>query len=361
MSDNNKTFLLTGATGLIGSYLLKILLLNGHRVYVIARSQNGKTAQERVESLLRFWDPAIFSTYQSRMIVLEGDVRHKFAGLKKEKIRLLQKEVQEIYHLAATIEISLPMDVIRKINVQGTRNILELALLINKGGALKKINHVSSVYICGDYRGVFNENSYNVGQHFNTTYEQSKFEAEKIVRMYRHKGLWVDIFRPPLVMGESMTGKIPIYRNIYRFLLYCKLELFDHLPLFGCVVNIAPVDFVAQAIYKISQSSNKRNATYHVFPDFAVPMSRIINFASRILDFHKPRIIPPDKFDPQKCTPAQRIILNKTIFAFNIQATLDSKSTNKLLQKHRLVLKNYSDRMLTVMIGYLRKHKTPLA
>ena len=44
--------LLTGATGLVGQYLWRDLLLEGQDVAVVIRSQGRKTAQERLASVL---------------------------------------------------------------------------------------------------------------------------------------------------------------------------------------------------------------------------------------------------------------------------------------------------------------------
>jgi thioester reductase-like protein len=50
-----KTIFLTGATGLLGSYLLKTFLKNDHKVYALARDKNGKPAKQRVVDILKFW------------------------------------------------------------------------------------------------------------------------------------------------------------------------------------------------------------------------------------------------------------------------------------------------------------------
>ena len=48
-----KTIFLTGATGLLGSYLLKILIEKGHKVYALVRSKNNKSAEDRVLGLVQ--------------------------------------------------------------------------------------------------------------------------------------------------------------------------------------------------------------------------------------------------------------------------------------------------------------------
>ena len=162
---SQKTVFLTGATGLVGSYLLKILLQEGYKVYVLARGKDNKNARDRVTDVLEFWDKDVLSKTQnppSPPFVKGGQ-----GGFSEQK------------------------------------------------GKLKKVNHISTAYICGDYKGAFKEEDLDVGQKFNSTYEQSKFEAEKLVEKYRKGGLWIDVFRPPIIIGESNTGKILQFRNIY--------------------------------------------------------------------------------------------------------------------------------------------------
>ena len=61
MNNKKTTIFLTGATGLIGSYLLKILLNNGHKVFCLARTKKNKPAKQRVTDILKFWDEKVLS------------------------------------------------------------------------------------------------------------------------------------------------------------------------------------------------------------------------------------------------------------------------------------------------------------
>jgi len=245
------TIFLTGATGLVGSYLLKILLQNGHKVYCLARSKDNKSAKQRVVDILNFWDKKVYPKYRRKLIVLEGDIAKKDLGLSRSNRDLLKKGIEEIFHSAAVTDINWPLNKIRKINVGGTKNVLDFAVKCKK---LKKVNHISTAYVCGNYNGVFTENDLDVGQGFNSTYEQSKFEAEKLVRAYRKK-LPVDIYRPSVVIGESKTGKINEFRNIYQFLHLCSQEIFDSLPILNGHVSIVFIDDCARALYTISQET----------------------------------------------------------------------------------------------------------
>jgi len=178
MSNKKPTIFLTGATGLIGSYLLKILLENNHKIYVLARSKKNKSAKERVTDSVQFWEDKIST---NNLTVLEGDITQENLGLDKASQNILSNEVEEIFHCAASITFNLPLEEARKINVGGVKNVLDLAFAWNHTGKLQKVNHTSTAYVCGDYEGVFREDDLELGQGFISTYEQAKFEAERLI------------------------------------------------------------------------------------------------------------------------------------------------------------------------------------
>lgn len=49
-SASKSVILISGATGLVGSYLLKILLKNGHRVFTLARSKREKVVYDEARA-----------------------------------------------------------------------------------------------------------------------------------------------------------------------------------------------------------------------------------------------------------------------------------------------------------------------
>lgn len=336
--DKKRTIFLTGATGLVGSYLLKILLQHGHKVYCLARSKDNKSAKQRVKDILNFWDKKVYPKYHRNLEVVEGDIAKKNLGLSKKNRDLLKTDTEEIFHSAAVTDINWPLNKIRKVNVGGTKNVLDFALKCKK---LKKVNHISTAYVCGNYKGVFSENDLDVGQKFSSTYKQTKFEAEKLVRTYR-KNIPIDIYRPAVVIGESKTGKINEFKNIYQFIQLCSLEIFDSFPILNGRVSIVFVDDCAKAIYLISQNSTKNNNTYHIFPGNFVSLEKFIEFSSRFIGFKKPKIISLDDFDLNKFTAVQRAILRKNVLVLNIWVKFQSKLTGNILNKYNFKFRKFN-------------------
>jgi long-chain acyl-CoA synthetase len=327
---------------------LKILLENKHKVYVLSRAKGEKKAETRIQEALTFWDRKFYTKHRNNLFLLEGDVAEKDLGIKSGFGNLL-KEVEEIFHCAAVTVQNWPLEKIRKVNVSGTKNILELAI---NSKNLIKVNHLSTAYVCGTYKGIFKEADLDVGQTFNTTYEQSKFEAEKLIQQYRKKGLLIDIYRPALVIGESKTGKINEFRNIYQFLSLCKMNLFDVLPIKDGSVNLIPVDACAHAIYFASSKNQFPNRTFHVFPPDRLSLKEILKKSSLALGFKNPKLV--SKMAKIKLTPAQRIILTNPVFSFNFYVKLDSILTNKFLLSNGLRL-NFNELNFNKMISFFRE------
>ena len=331
--DSNRGVFLTGATGVVGSYLLKILLEKGCKVFCLSRGKKGKTARQRVEDVLNFWDAAVSAKHAGRLIVVEGDIVEENLGLDKRTVDLLNNEVEQIFHSAAVTEFSWALDDIRKVNVGGTKNVLDLALTWQKNGKLERVNHISTAYVCGDYKGVFTENDLDMGQGFNTTYEQSKYEAEKLVNEYRKKELWIDVFRPSMVVGDSRNGKILEFNNIYMLLSTASLGIFDVLPCLGLNVSLTPIDLSVEALYLFSQCSIARNKTYHIFPLNPVSFVKLIEYIAKRTGNKMPDCISLPQMKVDILTPVQRKIFENSFLFLNPQVELDSTYTNRILRQ----------------------------
>ncbi|MFH0858712.1 MAG: SDR family oxidoreductase [Candidatus Omnitrophota bacterium] len=346
---------LTGATGLVGSYLLKLFLEKNHKVYALARGKNEKTAKERIIEVLKFWDKNILKNKIKNLRVIEGDVAENNLGLDKISRKTLTQEIKEIFHSAAITDLHRPIKEINKVNIEGTRNILIFAEKLNKE-RLVKVNHISTAYIYGDYKGVFKEESLDVKQKFETNYENTKFEAEKLVKVYRKKGLWIDIFRPSMVIGDTKTGKTFQFRHIYQFINLCALEIFDTLPLENGRVSLVPIDVFCEAAYAITRNSQSKNRNYHPFPAKLVSVEKIIDIGHQIMGFKKPKLVPSDEFNIQTLTPSQRLILQGTILAINFQTKLNSSFTKQVLKRYNFNMPEISDKLLAKNIEYFRQN-----
>lgn len=354
-----KNIFLTGITGFLGSFLAKEFLLNGYCVFGLARAGKDKNAYQRTWDAVRSvfyddeWDEQLV---KQNLKVFEGNIDYQNLGIidKKDRDFLIQN-TDIIIHSAALTELNVDLVRIRKINVEGTRNILNFAFLCKNEGRLKKFNHISTIYVCGDYKGNFDETMLDVGQKFNNTYSQSKFETEKLISQYRKKKLWIDVFRPSMVVGDSVTGKTNQFRNIYQFIHLCRLQIIDEWPLLDASVNLVPVDFVSKSIFRISKYLTKKNQNYHIFPKHSFRIKEIISLASLIMKFKKPTFVKSNFFDWNKPTPVQASIINKVLLGFYKFSRIDSRATHFVLKRQGFEFSEVTQQHLNEILTFFYK------
>ena len=352
MKEDKRTILLTGATGLVGSYLLKILLKNNHKVFVLARSKVGKSAKERVVEVLNFWDKGIYPKHWKNLIVLEGDITDKNLGFTDKDLTKLKNKVEEVFHCAALTKLNSSLDELRNINVKGTQNLLNFVQGVKK---IDKINFVSSAFVCGNYLGEFNEQSIDVGQGFITPYEQSKFEAEKEIICYRTK-FPINIYRPSAILGETQTGKVLNFNQIfYQVMRMLAQNIFSIFPVKDAYVNTVPVDEVANSIYLISQIS-VRNSNFHIFAK-PISLEKIVNFLFEYLNTSGPKIISRKRINNYPLSSTQKEILKKTIFSFNSGGLVNSDATQVFLKKLKFSFSNLDKNYFFAQFRFLEQSK----
>lgn len=203
---NNKTVLLTGATGQVVSELAMVLQKEGCRILYLIRSTRDKNAQMRLTELL----PMI---REGMDIAVEGDVTMLNGGFSPEKIALWRGEIDKIIHGAAAISFEeKDADDVWHTNVSGTRNMLELADALN----VTDFHYISTAYISGSAT-IFHETDLDVGQTSFNTYELSKIASEKLVHEWG--GGTFTIYRLPTVLGSSVDGRVLTFHSYYGFFI----------------------------------------------------------------------------------------------------------------------------------------------
>jgi thioester reductase-like protein len=359
-----KNILITGATGFLGSFLIKELLDKGYRIFALARSRNGLSAKQRVFNALKFvyendWNQ---DSINLNLEVIEGDIIYPDLGIKNSKQKeRTELETDIIIHSAALAELNLPLDVIRRINVEGTKNVLNFALKCKAKGRLYKVNYISTAYVVGNKDIEFDETMLDVGQGFNNTYEQSKFEAELLVREYLKKGLGISVFRPSMIMGHSKTGKTNNFKLFYQPLHFFCNEIFYKFP--GnllCSQNLINIDIVALAISLLFESND--NFVYHIVSLSDIKVEYFMELASDFFGFKIPRFIPIEKFDLNWLSPVQKKIVKPFIPYFNYKTKFVSNFTYARLNTYNF--QNFEIDKINIMrvfeycikAGFINKH-----
>ncbi|HWU86988.1 MAG TPA: dephospho-CoA kinase, partial [Kofleriaceae bacterium] len=141
---------------------------------------------------------------RERAEVLVGDVCDMDLGLSSTEYRALSKELTWIHHLAGIYFMGVDDETARRVNVGGTRTVLDLARDV---GRLERVVHWSTAMVSGDRHGRFYEEDLEAGQRFLNAYERTKYEAEKLVRAAMRR-LPITVLRPGIIVGDTATGEI---------------------------------------------------------------------------------------------------------------------------------------------------------
>jgi len=249
------TYFITGYPGFIGKRLVEHIAREdpkGH-IYALVQPKSLKDAQKHAAKV-----------QGAPVELLTGDVVDMHLGLSGEEYQRLCERVTDIFHLAAVAQLGVPKETAWRVNVDGTRNMLELA---RDCAHLARFSHFSTCYVSGDRVGVIAEDELDRGQAFRNAYEETKFQAERLVQR-ASASLPVTIFRPSSVVGDSRTGEIDRFEGPYYLgILLVTSPLVVPLPLPGngvAPLNVVPVDYVVEAVWRLSKDTRAAGRTFHL-------------------------------------------------------------------------------------------------
>jgi thioester reductase-like protein len=248
------TYFVTGATGFIGRHLVERLLERDGDIHVLVR----EGSQERLDALVERWGQP------ERIRRVVGDLQEPRLGLSDEQVLALGGQVEHFFHLAAMYDMTAPDAANERLNVEGTRNAVELANALGAG----HLHHVSSVAAAGEFRGFFREDMFDEGQKLPSAYHRTKFESEKLVR--EHATVPWRVYRPAVVVGHSQTGEMDKIDGPYYFfkaIQKARHALPEWFPLVGPELgytNLVPVDYVAAAMDHIAHQPDLDGQAFHL-------------------------------------------------------------------------------------------------
>ena len=273
-------YFVTGATGFIGKRLVKKLLARkGSVVYFLLR----KESEAKLADLRQYWGASA-----TRVVPVFGDLTSKKLGVSADSLKQLKGQIDHFYHLAAVYDLGADEASQIAVNIDGTRNTVELAKALDAG----HFHLVSSIAAAGLYEGVFREDMFDEAENYDHPYFMTKHESEKIVRQ-ECKVPW-SVDRPAMVVGDSTTGEMDKIDGPYYFFKLIQ-RMRQLLPpwmpsvgLEGGCINIVPVDFVVDALDVISHKAGIAKKCYHLVDPVGYRVGDVLDIFSRAA--HAPKM-----------------------------------------------------------------------
>jgi thioester reductase-like protein len=258
-----RSILFTGATGLLGRSVLRRLLdgVPRLRAFVLVRDH------ARWASVAR----QIGST--ERIIPVVGDLRTDGLGLAPELRNAIRGQVSAIVHLAADTTFSNPLDRARAVNTTGTRHLLELA---RECSAPVRFAQVSTAFVAGRRTGRIEEALACVSEGWVNAYEQSKYEAERLVQ--ENAADWV-ILRPSTIVCDDRGGAVTQVNAVHRALRLYHAGLVAMMPgVEGSTIDVVTTEFVAGAIARLALREDVAGEVVHLCAgEGALPLGELLD------------------------------------------------------------------------------------
>ncbi|MTJ20310.1 NAD-dependent epimerase/dehydratase family protein [Dolichospermum sp. UHCC 0352] len=259
---NPKNIFLTGGTGYLGAFMIKELLeVSDATLYCLVRASNLEEGKSKLENNLQqygIWQ----DHYSGRIIPIIGDLAQPHLGISAEQFENLAANIDTIYHSAALLNYVYPYSALKTANVLGTQEVLRLACQTK----VKPLHYVSSVAVFEStaYAGklVKEDDDFHDWEGIFLGYSQTKWVAEKLVKIAGSRGLPITIHRPPLISGDSQTGICNTHDFINLMIKGC-LQM-GSFPDVDYMLDMSPVDYVSKSVVYLSRQETSVGKAFHL-------------------------------------------------------------------------------------------------
>lgn len=271
---------ITGSSGAIGRYLLSSSIKESYdNVFVLMRSRG-----EKFKEIREFLEKEGLKNQQLKKIkIINGDISQDFLGLPSKQYKDVAKKTTHILHCAANTNFSLDLETARAINVGGTKQILNLAKSCD---SIRAFGYLSTVYVSGKREGIIMENDL-LDTVFINSYEQSKFETEKLLR--EQNEIPVSIYRLSTIIGDSRSGFVSGFNSVHKALRLYFEGLAPMIPgIPGNSAELLDVSYATKAVNYLFNKSFASGKTYHIISgkNYSYSLEDFISETEKFFNIH---------------------------------------------------------------------------
>ncbi len=252
--------LITGATGFIGSHIAERLIKDGEEVTALVRKTGKVDFLKSIGTKLAYGD-----------INDMGSVRNAMKGM------------DTVYHSAALADEWISYEEAYRVNVEGTKNLLECA----REAGIKRFVFISSLAVLG-LRDHFGTKADAPCHKSGDSYIDTKIDAEQLVmKYYKEYGLPITIVRPGFVFGPRDYKLMP---RISEKLRSKKVML---IGTGKTTINAVYIENLTDAIILAARSDKAVGQKYNVTNDSRMTIEDFISMAADVWGLEKPKKYVP--------------------------------------------------------------------
>ena len=286
MADS-ETFFITGFPGFIADRLLERLARKEGRFLLLVQPSWLDRARHEVARIAQLTNrpPEAFR-------IVAGDITQPRLGLSTADFELTRQETTRVFHLAALYDLAVECEPAMRVNVGGTRNVIDFARSLP---SLRHFHHVSTCYVAGKREGTILETELRHDAGYRNFYEESKYLSELEVESVKNE-LPVTIHRPSVVCGDSKTGETVKYDGVYYLILYLlrfpwlsAVNIGNH----RVSLNLVPVDFVVDAMAALAFDENAIGKTVQLADPAPLTTNQLFDAIARSANHKQSRLTAP--------------------------------------------------------------------
>ena len=329
---DRETFFITGFPGFIADRLLERLARKQCRFILLVQPSWLDRARHEIDRIAQ-----LTGRWPEDFQIVEGDITQPALGLNSSDLDLARRETTRVFHLAALYDLAIEREPAMRVNVGGTRNVLEFTRSLP---SLRHFHHVSTCYVAGKREGEIMERELRHDAGYRNFYEESKYLSELEVEAVKGE-LPVTIHRPSVACGDSKTGETVKYDGVYYLILYLlrwPSASSINIGNYEVSLNLVPVDFVVDAMAALAFDEKAIGATIQLADPVPLSTNELFNTIASSVNGKRSRITAPAKlvrfFLMLPPSPKITGLPHSAVPYFFVKQLYDTRQAQNLLAPH---------------------------